>query len=138
MELNGLEKNKEFCKTNYDRVTSVKAICDDGTETIYPSIYRCSKVICINPGIIKMVIDGVNSCNGGISKIDNKYYTFQRITTAKHENKFNKNDYNKMRVEKLKGSTILCECGRHISILSKSLHLKSKIHQKNMNTINCE
>lgn len=43
--------------------------------TSYKSIYTCSRMLNINPGIIKLSCE--NKCRGGISKLDNQYYTFK-------------------------------------------------------------
>ena len=82
------KRDYTFAKYNHENKKCVKAINQNNEEiTYYKSIYKTSKSLDINPGIIKMVCENINNCKSGFSKINGDRYIFQYI----NENEIPKN-----------------------------------------------
>lgn len=119
-------RNATFARTNFDRETTVKAICEDGGETIFRSMYQVQKTLGINAGIVKMCITGQNNCKGGFSKVNGLYYTFELIKIGKHTNKGRPNTESTKKDKKYK-----CLCGgSYNSKHNKTNHCRTKRHLK--------
>lgn len=58
----------------------MKAINQTTQEAVYfNSMYAVQQHLGINGGIVKMVCEGINNCETGISKMDCHYYKFEYV-----------------------------------------------------------
>ena len=53
-------------------------------------MYAIHQHLGINPGIVKMVWEGLNNCNTGISKKDGSKYTFEYVQPSKLPDNYKK------------------------------------------------
>ena len=75
-------KNRDygFAANNHKNVKCVKATnCETNEINYYHSTYKAGKELGINPGLIKMVAEGLNKCKTGISKFNQQAYCFEYI-----------------------------------------------------------
>lgn len=83
------DRDYTFVAKNHQNRKYIKAINQSTNEiTYYNSLYAVHQHIGINPGIIKMVCEGLNNCKSGISKIDQCAYKFEYINNDNMPNKF--------------------------------------------------
>ena len=74
------KRDYAFAATNHKNRRCVKAInCKTNEINYYHSIYKTGKELGINPGIIKMVAEGLNMCKTAISKMNQQAYIFEYI-----------------------------------------------------------
>ena len=75
-------KNRDytFVAENHKNKKCVKAINIETNEVLYfNSMYSIKQHLGIDPGIVKMVCEGLNNCKSGISKKDGKSYKFEYV-----------------------------------------------------------
>ena len=78
-------KNRDygFAANNHKNRKCVKAMnCETKEVSYYKSMYSIKEHLGINPGLVKMVAEGLNMCKTAMSKMNHQSYIFEYIDEA--------------------------------------------------------
>ena len=135
------KRDYAFAANNHKNRKCVKATnCETKEVSYFNSMYSIKEHLGINPGLVKMVAEGLNLCKTAISKMNHQAYIFEyieqeelpdnylkssNIRPRKHTDE-EKRMNQKERVKRWQKQTFTCpNCNKQLKNGSKYLHKKS-------------
>ena len=136
-------KNRDyaFAANNHKNRRCVKATnCETKEVSYFNSMYSIKEHLGINPGLVKMVVEGLNMCKTAISKMNHQSYIFEYIDEAELPNNHFKSSNirphkytdeekrikQKERIKRWQKKTFICpNCNKQLKNMSRNYHKKS-------------
>ena len=136
-------RDYEFASNNHSKRKCVKAMnCETKEVSYYKSMYSIKENLGINPGLVKMVAEGLNRCKTAMSKMNHQSYIFEYIDEEELPDNYLKSSnirprkytdeekrlIQKERTKKWQKQTFTCpNCNKQLKNGSKYTHKKSCI-----------